>query len=107
MAELMRIQNSNPNVRMNLDKDVLKIFASDFKYKDMFEGKGQFNINAELGVLYNQYDGILEALGGSELSADQQLLYTSALQEKLIMGTVVREANIEIDKVKSISKEKD
>lgn len=46
MAELLRIKDLNPNINMNLDKDVLKIFASDFKYKDLFEGNGTFNINA-------------------------------------------------------------
>ncbi len=80
MAEILRLKDSNPNINMNLDKDILRIFASDFKYKELFEGNGSFNINSEINVFYNQYDEILKAIGGTDLSPDQQLLYSSALQ---------------------------
>jgi hypothetical protein len=54
-------------------------------------------------MIYNYYEQILNSLGGSNLVNDQQLIYTSAVQERLINTALVREANIEIDKVKNIS----
>ena len=101
MAELLRIEQRNPSVKLELDKDLLKIFASDFKYRDFFEGK--LNLEDNISLIYNHYDDILKNMGGSTLANDQQLIFTSALQERLINAALIREANIEIDKVKSIS----
>lgn len=101
MGELLRVQQSNPNVNLQIDKDILKIFASDFKYKDFFEGK--LDLQNNLSMVYNYYEQILNSLGGSNLVNDQQLIYTSAVQERLINTALIREANIEIDKVKNIS----
>ena len=101
MGELLRVQQSNPNINLQIDKDILKIFASDFKYKDFFEGK--LDLQNNLSMIYNYYEQILNSLGGSNLVNDQQLIYTSAVQERLINTALVREANIEIDKVKNIS----
>lgn len=41
MAEILRLKDSNPALKLNLDKDIMRIFASDFKYKDLLEGKVQ------------------------------------------------------------------
>ena len=105
MAELLSIKEKNPSINFGLDKDILKIFATDFKYRELFEGK-DFNIDGQLNILYNHYDDLLRSIGGSNLTADQQLIYSSALQQKLLMGGVIREANIEIDKVKKVSEER-
>lgn len=88
MAELLRIEQKNPSVKLELDKDLLKIFASDFKYRDFFEGK--LNLEDNISLIYNQYDDILKNMGGSTLANDQQLIFTSALQERLINAALIR-----------------
>lgn len=91
MGEILRIQKSNPSINLKLDKDILTMFASDFKYKDIFESK--YDLNGVMNVLYNHYDDVLRSLGGTSLSSDEQLLFSTALQEKILMGSVLENAN--------------
>ena len=41
---------------MSFDVNILDVFGSDFKYKELFEGKGSFDVNGSIDVLYKQYD---------------------------------------------------
>ena len=92
-------------MKLNLDKDIMRIFASEFKYKDLLEGKVQ-GFETQMNMIYNEFDDLLRSLGGSELTKDQQLIFTSAIQERLVMASLIKEANLEICKVKQISDER-
>lgn len=105
MVEILQIRNRNPNIEFNLDTDILKIFASDFKYKDFFEGKEILGEN--VSTIYAHYDNMLNTLGGSNLELAEKMIYTASLQQRLIMGDLIREANLEIEKVKKISEGRD
>lgn len=65
MVQILEIKKNNQNIELCFDKDILKIFASDFKYKDIFEGKEILGEN--LNTLYNHYDNMLNSLGGNNL----------------------------------------
>ena len=56
MAELLKLKENNPDINMSFDVNILNVFGSDFKYKELFEGKGSFDINGSIDVLYQQYD---------------------------------------------------
>ena len=78
MVQILEIKKTNQNIELGFDKDILKIFASDFKYKDIFEGKEILGEN--LSTLYNHYDNMLSSLGGNNLEMAEKLIYTASLQ---------------------------
>ena len=43
MGELLRIKQTNPNVKMDLDHELLRIFSGDLKYKEMLSGDIEIN----------------------------------------------------------------
>jgi len=45
----------------------------------------------------------LNNLGGSNLSWEQQLIYTAALEERLLVASLIDEANLQIKKAQTIS----
>ena len=88
LGELLRIKESNPNVNFNIDTEILKVFSSQFREKNgllNIEGGLEKNLHKVFGF----YDNFLSSLGGSSLSNDSQLMYTAALEERLLMSSLI------------------
>lgn len=68
LGELLRIREQNPNVNLNIDTEILKIFSDQFRQKggllDLQGGK----LTDNLHKVYGFYDNFLNSLGGSNLS---------------------------------------
>ena len=97
LGELLRIKDKNPGVKLELDADILRMFSEQFKEKSGVLNVGG-NFSANLDRIYGFYDNFLSGLGGSNLTNDQQLMYTAALEERLLVASLVKEANLEIKK---------
>jgi hypothetical protein len=76
----MRIRDSNPNIKFNIDTEILKIFSDQYRDKTGLLQKGDGKFDDKLHNIYKYYDSFLGNLGGSKLSWEQQLMYTAALE---------------------------
>ncbi len=103
LGELLRIKEKNPSIKFDIDAEILKIFSDQFRDKSgILEGaSGKFGDS--IHRIYGFYDNFLKNLGGSSLSLEQQLIYTAALEERLLVASLIDEANLQIKKAQAIS----
>jgi len=89
IGELMRVKEKNPNVKFDIDTEILKIFSDQYKEKSglLIGADGKFGDG--LHRIYGFYQNFLNNLGGSNLSWEQQLIYTAALEERLLVAALV------------------
>jgi hypothetical protein len=100
----LRIKEKNPNVKFDIDTEILKIFSDQYRDKSgllLQGGDGKFG--NEIHRIYGFYQNFLNNLGGSNLSWEQQIIYTAALEERLLVASLIDEANLQIQKAQSIS----
>ena len=89
LGELLRIKEKNPNINFNLDTEVLKIFSNQYKEKSgLLDIKGG-DFGQNLHRVYGFYDNFLSSLGGESLTHEQQLMYSAALEERLLMASLI------------------
>lgn len=101
---MLRIKEKNPNVKFDIDTEILKIFSDQYRDKSgllLQGGDGKFG--NEIHRIYGFYQNFLNNLGGSNLSWEQQIIYTAALEERLLVASLIDEANLQIQKAQSIS----
>ena len=103
LAELMRVKEKNPSIQMNIDAEILKMFSNQFREKGGLLELKEGNFGQNLHRIYGFYDNFLSSMGGASLTHDQQLMYTAALEERLLMSSIIDEANLQIQKAQSIS----
>lgn len=106
LGEILRIKEKNPNVNLDIDTEILRIFSDQFRSK---EGLLNFNggqLSDNIHKVYGFYDNFLSTLGGSSLSKEQELMYTAALEERLLVASLVGEANLQIKKAQEISNQR-
>ena len=100
VVELKRITTQNPNIKLGLDEDTLLIFFSEIY------GGQPININADLKNSLQEYTNNairkLTTLGGSWTN-DHALMLNTILQERFTMANLIKNANLEIEKVRAIS----
>ena len=101
IIELKRIKKDNPNVNLQLEDDVKLIFF------DLDQGSGlvSADFNGKLKSFSDSVYRKFESLGS--WSVDHQMMLNSFLQERFLMANLVRNANLEIEKAKSISSKRD
>lgn len=103
LGELLRIKEKNPSIQFNIDTEVLKVFSNQYREKTgLLDIKGG-DFGQNLHRVYGYYDNFLTSLGGESLTHDQQLMYSAALEERLLMSSLIEEANLQIQKAQSIS----
>lgn len=97
IMELKNVKKANPNVQFNLDDDVKLIFFSELESSSRSVGD-DFNMKMKQfsDSIYRKF----ESLG--HWSYDHQLMLNSFLQERFLMANLVKNANVEIEKTKSI-----
>lgn len=89
LGELLRIKEKNPNINLNIDAEILRIFSDQFKEKGGLLNIGGGRITDNLKKIYAYYDNFLGNLGGSNLSKEQEMIYLAALEERLLVATLV------------------
>lgn len=104
LGELLRIKQSNPNVKLDIDTEILKIFSDQHRDKTgLLQGVSDGKFIDGIHKIYGFYENFLSNLGGSNLSWEQQLIYTAALEERLLVASLIDEANLQIKKAQTIS----
>lgn len=99
ILELKRVKRDNPNVNLQLEDDVRLIFFEDLGTGSNSLVSGDMNnkLKSFSDSIYRKF----ESLGS--WSFDHQMMLNSFLQERFLMANLVKNANLEIEKSKSIS----
>lgn len=80
LGELLRIKEKNPSIKLDIDGEILKIFSDQYRDKSgLLQGVNDGKFNDGIHKIYGFYENFLNNLGGSNLSWEQQLIYTAAL----------------------------
>lgn len=100
ILEIKRIKKDNPNVTLKLDDDVGLIFFTELYNKQ------SISVSTDFTNSLKQYTDSaiskLKQLGGSWTS-DHELILNTVLEERFAMAHLVKQANLEIEKVRTIS----
>ena len=99
IGELKRIKSQNSNIQLNLDEDIQLIF-----FTELFGGNVDMReeISAQLKSYRETAYSKLYSLGKS-WSTDHEIMFNTILQERFAMANMVKHANLEIEKSKSIA----
>lgn len=98
ILELKRIQRENKGINLQLEDDVKLIFFTELEQNsNMVSGDFNGKLKSFADSVYRRF----ESLGN--WSMDHQMMLNSFLQERFLMANLVKNANLEIEKVKSIS----
>jgi hypothetical protein len=98
ILELKRLKHDYPNINFNLEDDVRLIFFSELS------GPGQAiegDLSLKLKSFSESVNRKFESLGS--WSVDHQLMLNSFLQERFLMANLVKSANFEIEKSKTLN----
>jgi hypothetical protein len=100
VSEIKRIKESNPQVELQLDNDIGLIFYPEFYDKQNIPVGDDFtNILREYTLNSNSK---IQNIGGNWTNEHQFILYSS-LHDRFATANLVKQANIEIEKVRAIS----
>lgn len=102
IVEMKRLRKDNPSLNVQLEDDVKLIFFSELDGGSNVVG-GDFN--AKLKSFSDSVYRKFESLGN--WSFDHQMMLNSFLQERFLMANLIKNANLEIEKSKSISTRRD
>ena len=101
VAEIKRIKNTNPNVNLQLNEDVTLMFFSD-----LLDGNKLQSVSADLGAQLKSYKesqkSKLFSLG-TTWTNEHNLMINTILDERFTMANVIKQANLEVEKSKSIA----
>lgn len=107
LGELMRIKEKNPQVKLDIDTEILKIFSDQYRDKSGLLQGADGRFAEGIHKIYGFYENFLNNLGGSgNMSWEQQLIYTAALEERLLVASLVDEANLQIKRAQAISEKR-
>lgn len=102
IIELKRIRKDNPNVNLQLEDDVRLIFFTELEQgSNLVSGDFNAKLKSFADSVYRKF----ESLGN--WSIDHQMMLNSFLQERFLMANLVKTANLEIEKSKTISTRRD
>lgn len=97
ITELKRIRKDNPNINLQLEDDVRLIFFEELGGNSNIAGDLSAKMKSFADSVYRKF----ESLGA--WSFDHQMMLNSFLQERFLMANLVKNANLEIEKTRSIS----
>jgi hypothetical protein len=97
ILELKKIKKANPSLNLDLEDDIKMIFFSEI---DSYPKGVDENFNRRLKEFSDSIYRKFESLGNWSL--DHQLMLNTFLQERFMMANLVKNANTEIEKVRSI-----
>ena len=97
ILELKKIKKTNPSLNLDLEDDIKMIFFSEL---DSYPKGVDENFNRRLKEFSDSIYRKFESLGNWSL--EHQLMLNTFLQERFMMANLVKNANTEIEKVRSI-----
>jgi hypothetical protein len=100
ITEIKKIKNSNPTLQLSLDDDVLLIFFTELYDKQNLKNTGDFTKSLKE---YTQSAVAKFTQMGGNWTYDHELMLNTILEERFAMANLVKQANLEIEKVRSIS----
>ncbi len=89
LGELLRIKEKNPNVKFDIDTELLKMFSNQYREKSGLLDIQGGDFGKNLHRVYGFYDNFLSSIGGASLTHEQQLMYSAALEERLLMSSLI------------------
>lgn len=101
IVELKRLKKDYPNINFNLEDDVRLIFFTELDGSRLAGEEMNSKLKSFADMIYRKF----EAAGN--WSADQQLMLNSFLQERFLMANLVRNANLEIERSKTFTVERE
>ncbi len=100
ILEIKKIKKTNPSVTLNLDDDVLLVFFTELYDQQTMKVSASFSQNLKE---YTQTAISKFTKMGGNWTNDHELMLNTILEERFAMANLVKLANLEIEKVKSIS----
>jgi hypothetical protein len=98
IGEIRGIKQSNPNLKLNLDEDLQLIFFSEA----FNNGALSADLNAQLrSYKESQYNKLFSL--GKTWTGDHEVIVNTILEERFSMANMVKHANLEIEKAKTIA----
>jgi hypothetical protein len=98
ILELKRLRKDNPNLNLQLEEDVKLIFFAELDQgSNLVSGDFNNKLKSFSDSIYRKF----ESLGS--WSVDHQMMLNSFLQERFLMANLVKNANLEIEKSRTIS----
>lgn len=102
IIELKRLKKDSPNLNLQLEDDVRLIFFTELEQgSNLVSGDFNAKLKSFADTVYRKF----ESLGS--WSIDHQMMLNSFLQERFLMANLVKNANLEIEKAKTISVRRD
>ena len=102
ISEIKRIKSGNNNVRLELDEDIQLMFFSD-----LLDGSKQLrNLSPELSSQLKSYKESQKSKMyslGKTWSNDHELMLNTILDERFTMANLLKDANLQVEKSKSIA----
>lgn len=102
IAELKRITRDNPQVNLQLDEEINLMFFSDFDKNNADIKILNKDLNTQLRSYKESQKNKLFSLGKTWTN-DHELMLNTILEERFTMANVIKSANLEIEKSKSIA----
>lgn len=102
ITELRRIKKDNPNVKLGLDNDVGLLFFPELYNTLNIPIGGNADFNKSLKDYTASTTAKLQSLGSNWTNDHELILYT-ILQDRFTMANIIRQANVEIDRSRSIA----
>lgn len=99
ILEIKRIKKENSSLKLNLDDDVLLVFFTEL-YDQQFKSQASFSQSLKE---YTQTAVSKFTQMGGNWTYDHELMLNTILEERFAMANLVKQANLEIEKVKTIS----
>ncbi len=100
ILEIKKIKKTNPSVQLNLDDDVLLVFFTELYDQQTMKVSASFSQSLKE---YTQTAISKFTQMGGNWTNDHELMLNTILEERFAMANLVKHANLEIEKVKSIS----
>lgn len=100
ILEIKKIKKANPSLQLSLDDDVLLVFFTELYDKQNLKSAGDFSQSLKE---YTQSAVAKFTQMGGNWTYDHELMLNTILEERFAMANLVKQANLEIEKVKTIS----
>ena len=100
ILEIKKIKQANPSLQLSLDDDVLLVFFTELYDQQNLKNSASFTQSLKE---YTQTAVSKFTQMGGNWTYDHELMLNTILEERFAMANLVKQANLEIEKVRTIS----
>ena len=102
IIELKRIRKENPNMSLQLEDDVNLIFFNELETNsNLVSADFNLKLKSFSDSIYRKFQSM------GSWSMDHQMMLNSFLQERFMMANLIKGANLEIEKTKTIASKRE